>query len=270
MVDPPTYHLFVAEDRQLTILPGFAAGHAAVFTQRAPYKETPNEDAAALLHAGGGRGAIVVADGCGGMADGAEASRLAIRSLRDTVDAMGSEGSLRSAILDGIERANSEVQALGSGAGTTVVAVELDGDWLRAYNVGDSQALVVGGRGKVKLQTSPHSPVGYAVEAGVISEQEAILHEDRHIVSNVVGSRDTRIEIGPRRRLSRRDTLVVASDGLFDNLHVEEIVAIIRKGSLEDAANRLVEEVTARMGNADDGQPSKPDDLTFVLFRLEP
>jgi serine/threonine protein phosphatase PrpC len=101
----------------------------------------------------------------------------------------------------------------------------------------------------------------------MISEEEAIHHKDRHIVSNVVGTQDTHIEIGPRRQLAPRDTLLIASDGLFDNLHVEEIVEIIRKGPLAVAARSLVASVTRRMVDSNGENPSKPDDLTFVLFR---
>jgi serine/threonine protein phosphatase PrpC len=86
-------------------------------------------------------------------------------------------------------------------------------------------------------------------------------------VSNVVGSEDAHIEIGPRRQLSPRDTLLIASDGLFDNLHTEEIVELIRKGPLAQAAQNLATSVECRMDGSDEEHPCKPDDLTYVLFR---
>ena len=93
-------------------------------------------------------------------------------------------------------------------------------------------------------------------------------NEDRHIVSNVVGTQDTHIEIGPRRKLSARDTLLIASDGLFDNLHTEEIVELIRKGPLRNAAQNLITCVSRRMEDPSEEHPCKPDDVTFVLFRV--
>jgi protein phosphatase len=69
-------------------------------------------------------------------------------------------------------------------------------------------------------------------------------------------------------QLAPRDTVLLASDGLFDNLYIDEIVDTIRSGPLAVAADRLVDRVHARMhgaGTAD--QPCKPDDLTVVLFR---
>ena len=42
----------------------------------------------------------------------------------------------------------------------------------------------------------------------------------------------------------------------------------IRKGPLSAAARRIAHNARQRMSHAEEGQPSKPDDLTFVAFRL--
>ena len=113
-------------------------------------------------------------------------------------------------------------------------------------------------------------PVGVdlvVVQSGLLDEQEALHHDERHIVSNVVGAVDMRIEIGPEVELARRDTLLLATDGLLDNLTPEEIVEMVRKGPLGPAARRLAAVARARMERPEGGRPSKPDDLTFVLFR---
>jgi PPM family protein phosphatase len=69
-------------------------------------------------------------------------------------------------------------------------------------------------------------------------------------------------------QLAARDTVLLASDGLFDNLFIDEIVDAIRSGPLVAAADRLVERVQERMKGSDKSdQPCKPDDLTVVLFR---
>jgi serine/threonine protein phosphatase PrpC len=246
----------------------FAGGRVAYFSQRCPCKETANEDALALLPTGERSGIMVVADGCGGMAQGELAARTAVEALQLHVDRVEEDGSnRRTSILDGMEAANLCVQALGVGAATTMAVVEIDHDKIRPYHVGDSTILMVGNRGRVKLYTTAHSPVGYAVMAGVLDEREAILHEDRHLVSNVLGSLDAHIEIGSQRLMNCRDTILIGSDGLFDNLHVEEIVEVVRKGPLQECAERLAEMATQRMSQLQDDVPCKPDDLTFILFR---
>ena len=109
--------------------------------------------------------------------------------------------------------------------------------------------------------------MGYAVEAGLMNEAEALHHEDRHLVSNTIGAPDMRIEVGPVVRLAPRDTVLLASDGLTDNLRGAEIVEIVRKGPLREAAARLANTAQRRMNTERESRPSKPDDLTFLLFR---
>lgn len=243
---------------------------AAVFSARCREKETPNEDAAALVHVNGEAGILVVADGLGGSPAGEQASCLAIRELIASIrEAPGDDPSLRAAILNGIENANRAVSELGIGAATTMAIAEIRGRTVRPYHVGDSMVLVVGQRGKLKLQTVSHSPVGYAVEAGLLDETEAMHHDQRHLVSNVIGTPDMRIEVGSTVEMARYDTLLLATDGLFDNLHTDEIVERIRKGPLKRVLRTLVEDCHRRMETPEEGQPSKPDDLTFIAYRLQ-
>ncbi|MCO6046394.1 protein phosphatase 2C domain-containing protein [Aeoliella sp. ICT_H6.2] len=245
-----------------------AGRRVAVVSQRSPGKETANEDSAAVIPWGDNAAVLVVADGLGGQALGEQASALAVRRIRLSLQqADPAFAMLRSAILNGIEAANRDVIDLGRGAATTLAVVELSGSTIRPYHVGDSGILAFGGRGKMKLQTTAHSPVGYGVEAGLIDESDAMHHEDRHVVSNVVGTPDLRIEIGPERKLAARDTLLLASDGLFDNLHLAEIVELARKGPVHKACEKLRSTARARMDTPVDGQPSKADDLTIVVCR---
>lgn len=256
-------HMAVAEIHSL------ATGQTATYSARCPERDSPNEDAAALIPFGNDSGVLAVADGLGGGLAGERAATLAVECLRTAIEEGLTNGlMLRTAILNGCETANQEVLALGLGAATTLAVVEILGRTVRPYHVGDSTILVVGGGGKIKLQTTPHSPVGFAVEAGMLDEGDAIHHDDRHVVSNVIGSLEMKIEIGPPVELAPRDTVMVASDGVFDNLHVAETVEHVRKGRLVDVAARLATSARSRMKGWEQTQPSKPDDLTFILFRL--
>lgn len=169
----------------------FLGGSVVIFTTRSPQKETPNEDVAALWPVGLTSGVLAVADGLGGHAGGERASRLATEAIQKSLQAAppaaeGEPTDLRAAILDGIEAANQTVRDLGTGAATTMALVEIQDRTIRPYHVGDSAILVTGQRGKVKLQTIPHSPIGYAVEAGLMKEEEAIHHEARHVISSTL------------------------------------------------------------------------------------
>ena len=254
-------HMDVVQSRD------FAGGTAVFISRRDPHKQTPNEDAIALLPVREHAGVLAIADGCGGQANGQLASQLAIQALAEALRSCDPAGSLRAPILDGFESAISRVRQLGTGAATTLIAIEISDGVLRTYHVGDSQALLVGSRGKLKLQTQSHSPVGYAMEAGTLSEQAALQHEDRHLVSNVIGSEGSHIDMGLPRQFDKQDTLIIGSDGLFDNLRQDEIVQLIRKGPLTSVATTLADVVARRMGSETADIPSKPDDLAFIIYR---
>lgn len=245
-------------------------GSAAVLTRRCPGKEGPNEDALAVLPFSADASLLVVADGVGGLGNGDQAARIGIEAIQQALfAAQGSDQQLRTAVLDGIDAANRKILDRGVRSAATLALVELASTGIRPYHVGDSMILILGGRGKVKLQTVSHSPVGYGLESGLLNEQEAMFHEDRHLVSNMIGCPGMRIEIGPWRHLAARDTLLIASDGLVDNLHVEEIFERIRRGSLPEVARRLADDAQRRMREGESPHPSKPDDLTLILFRID-
>jgi serine/threonine protein phosphatase PrpC len=244
------------------------SGSVAVYCSRSPGREGPNEDAAALIPAAPDHCVLVLADGFGGHPAGAQAAEIAVRSVERLVcAATPTDDSLRSAIVDGFETANQEVRDLGVGAATTLAVVDIESDRVRSYHVGDSAVLVVGQRGRIKVKSVAHSPVGYAVESGLIDEQEAMNHEERHVVSNMVGSAEMRIEIGPSLALAARDTVLVGTDGLWDNVMFDDVVEQIRKGSLAKSVQKLVADCRSRMTAPTPDLPSKPDDLTVIAFR---
>ncbi len=244
-----------------------AGGEVVYFSNRCPDKQSGNEDTLAIIPVSETCGVLALADGCGGEVQGKEAAALAIQAVVDCVLQSTSPEFIRIAILDGFEKATRQVAGLGGGAATTLVVVEIQGKQLRTYHVGDSQAMLVGGRGKVKFITMAHSPVSFAQEAGYLTEDEAIAHEDRNIISNALGAEGTYIDVGLPRSLAARDTLVIGSDGLYDNLTMSEIVDLVRKDSIEKAVEKTREAVESRMRGSQANQPCKPDDLSMILFR---
>ena len=265
-----TPQLFLAAHMACGAEIAFAGGSVAYFAAPSPDRTGPNEDAFALLSVNESIGVLVLADGCGGQANGQLASQLAVEALTETLAGGLASSGLRSPILDGFELAMQRVRQLGTGAATTLLAVEIAHGKLRTYHVGDSQAMLVSNRGNIKLLTQAHSPIGYAVESGMMSESVALEHEDRHLVSNLVGVDDAHIDVGLMREISPRDTLLLASDGLFDNLRIQEIAELIRKGPLLAALESVRSLASQRMQAACDPEatePGKLDDLSLLLYR---
>jgi PPM family protein phosphatase len=252
-----------------------AGGEAAVFSARCPGKETANEDAMAVAALSASSAVLILADGMGGGRAGEAAARAAVEivaaalgPLRElAAENQMEESTLRAAVLNGIEQANAAVKSQGNGSATTLVVAAIHDGSVRTFHVGDSPAMLIGGRGRVKFATVSHSPVGLAVEAGVLDADDAMHHEDRHLVLNMLGSDAMRIEMGSPTPLAPHDRLLLASDGLTDNLTDAEIVEMARFGSALSAAGHLAEAALQRMSHPQPGQPSKPDELSLILFR---
>lgn len=242
-------------------------GTVAVRSTRAPDKDGPNEDAAALVPVTDDSLVLAVADGVGGSPGGFEASALAVETLGRTLSKASESDGLREAILNAVEAANEKILSSGKRSATTLVVAEVSRRQLRCYHVGDSELIAVGQRGRIKQRIIAHSPTGFAVEAGLLDEEEAVQHEQRHVLFNVIGAPNMRVDISSSIELALRDTVLLTSDGVLDNLYIDEIVQIIRAGPLNRAADRLIEAARERMVNGKSSEPSKPDDATIVLYR---
>jgi len=263
--------IFIGQNKPKCFVTNIANGSAAICTSRSPDKSTINEDASALIPVDKQSSVLVIADGAGGMRCGEKASELAITTLIDAIErSIKDKTELRESILNGIEQANKDILALGIGAATTISVVEQVGINVRTYHVGDSEIIVMGQRGRLIHQTIPHSPIGYALEAGLIDADEALHHDERHFVSNLLGTTDMHIAIGPMIKLAKYDTVLLSSDGLTDNFSSDTIINTIRKGRLSASARKLFKQTLEHMQSSKDEVISKPDDITIISYRPYP
>ena len=176
-----------------------------------PYQE----DSWALRTLGDGSLLAVVADGMGGHAGGAIASKLAVEAF---VHALEQGGGLA----DGLREANEAVGkgAVGkpdlAGMGATLVAAQVRGDEVRWISVGDSPFFLVSA-GKLERLNADHSmapQIDAMLKRGLLTEDEAIHHPARHTLREaVMGEPLTLIDKG-RRRLGADAKLLLCSDGV--------------------------------------------------------
>ncbi len=257
---------FNAEDDEPEII-SLEHGELACFSVRSPVKETPNEDALAIIPVDNETTILVVADGMGGMPAGEQASMVVVESIVYSLEGASSQSQIREAIIDGIDAANKNIQELKSGSGSTVSVAEIYQNQLRTYHVGDSLILLTSSHGNIKYQSMSHSPIGYALECGVIDQHHAMIHRERNLISNYVGAPDMHIQIGPILELAAQDTLILSSDALSDNLYEQEISEFIRKGPLIDGVNEMITVCKQNMLEPLPDRLCHPDDLTFICFR---
>lgn len=256
-------------DSDMVELVDLSSGQAAIYSRRCPSRElSPNEDSACIIEVTESRSILAVADGVGGGVAGHRASKCVVEQLAKScleveIDSRHGRKGLRGEVIDGIEIANGEILSWGVGSATTLTAVELHESSFRYFHVGDSGAMLTSNRGTIRFSTIGHAPVAQAVAIGMLDSEEALDHEDRNLITNCIGSSEMSIELGIFQPMSIRDTLTIASDGLFDNLTKQEIAEFIRKGDLLEQATKLVQAVESRMQS----EVGKPDDLTVICYR---
>jgi len=213
-----------------------------------PYQE----DSWRLSTLGDGSLLAVVADGMGGHAGGATASKLAVEAFVHAVEQGGG-------LADGLDDANAAVGrgAAGkselAGMGATLVGVHLRGDEVRWISVGDSPFYLVEG-GKLERLNADHSmapQIDQMVKRGMLTQEEADHHPGRHTLREaVMGEPLTLIDKGSRR-LGPDARLLVCSDGV-QSLKPEQI--------LSQAALPVDRIISAVLGAAKDHQ----DNITVV------
>ena len=239
-------------------------GICATRYTRSHIKSGPNEDACLVLQLDADHAILSVADGVGGHPLGEQASQHQVTLLREMLSHPDVDPeNLRNPILNAIETCNRELLSEGKGSVTTVTVVEISCNRIRPYHVGDSSVLLVGQRGRIRLQTVSHSPVALGIEAGLLTPDQALRNHSRNIVLNLVGTQQMRIEVGATQSLARFDTLLLCSDGLTDNMELDAIAATIASGPVDRCMDTLHDNCQSIM-HSDTGYP---DDLSLIAYR---
>ena len=94
-----------------------------------------------------------------------------------------------------------------------------------------------------------------------------MIHPNRHVINNIIGMPGMWIDIGKPIQLADLDTVILASDGLWDNLYRDEVAELAGNWSLLMAAKEILRRVTERMKRERGSEFGKPDDLSFILYR---
>jgi protein phosphatase len=143
--------------------------------------------------------------------------------------------------------------------GTTVVVGFLINDLLHCVNVGDSRAYLIRPPRTVRQVTKDHSYVQELVEHGEIAAIEARTHPMRNIITQNLGA-PTDVQADYRRvRLKKGDYVLFCTDGLYESVPDELILAELSKASnLNQACERLVSQANAMGGR---------DNITIVIVR---
>ena len=132
--------------------------------------------------------------------------------------------------------------------GTTIVTVAIFDNQVVVYNIGDSSAYGLTKDNVMNVVTVEDSFVGALISAGVITEEEAKSHPEKHVLTQALATRDN-IDLHTfTDDLSNYDYFLLCSDGLTNMIEKEEIQNIVRNGELSIAVNKLIDKCVERGG----------------------
>lgn len=206
----------------------------------------------------------LVADGMGGHAGGEIASRLAADVISDTY--YGSTLAPAEALGEAFRAANRAIHEAARqqpdlrGMGTTCTALVLQGGHAFSAHVGDSRLYLLR-RERLYHLSEDHSLVREMVRQGLLTDQEARHHEDKHVILRALGIRPS-VEVAvwaAPMAVQPGDTYLLCSDGLYDLIDDDEIQEAMARPVPAEACRHLVALARARGG---------PDNITVGLLRL--
>lgn len=174
---------------------------------------------------------MAVCDGMGGHESGEVAAHIVVQTLMD-----GFQREAKPTVPDPyqflqkyLKHAHSAVHKyatkhyLADSPRTTVVVCMIQKSVAYWAHAGDSRLYLLRG-GKLLAQTRDHSRMRLLLDAGLITPAAIATHPDRNkVYSCLGGSQPPEIEYSRKTPLLAGDVLLLCSDGLWNNLSIEDI-----------------------------------------------
>lgn len=217
----------------------------------------PNQDSIRVVRPGASLGRsplLVIADGMGGYAGGAVASRLVVECFSQTY-LQSTENADPLQVLQ--TAAQASLQALKDRAGqdaylermgSTVVAAIVTDEAVHLLNIGDSRAYLVNRQG-IRQISYDHSLVGEQLRQGLITEAQVRVHPRRNVLSVSLHVQRSSVEafvgVFPWQM---DDSLVLCSDGLWGPVTEPIMRTAVLQNSPQRAAERLIGLANANFG----------------------
>ncbi len=208
---------------------------------------------------------LIVCDGMGGHEGGEIASRLAVETINNHFEHLGSDFNPKEELIKAIEKANFVIIEAGktrkelAEMGSTVVMALIKDDFAYTANLGDSRIYLIK-NGSISQITKDHSLVQQMIDSDLISPEEAQHHPKKNVITKALGIEDNvEPEIIKPFKLTPNDCLILCTDGLTNHVNDEEILALCISNSSQDAAEKLVDLANERGGT---------DNITVQILKV--
>lgn len=215
-----------------------------------------NEDYLEVLKLEEDMSLLIVADGMGGHNKGEVASKLAtemvIEAIKEDcklkIEQIKSDPKLGALCLtEAIRKSNAIVYGKSMeedffGMGTTLVCALIVKGKLLISNVGDSRCYILR-NANLKQLTKDNSYVQELVESGAISQEEALHHAKKNVITRAVGTDSSVVVDNYEYSLYKGDRILLCTDGLSNMLMDEDIQNILNTNmDIESCGDLLIEE----------------------------
>lgn len=187
---------------------------------------------------------IVLCDGMGGHGHGEVASKIVAESVFETLAHSSKEFSaddLQYALDNALITLNNvDTYNDSKKMGTTLVVAVINNNNVLVGHVGDSRCYLFDENCIKKFRTKDHSKVAEAVEAEILTEEEAFTSQYKNILTRSVmaGKIDVKIDID-RLDVNNKDRLLLCTDGIVDALRDDELAAILVNRNVDEALSMI-------------------------------
>ena len=217
-------------------------------------RKEKNDDAVSVSKNKQGAVIGIVCDGVGSHSNAAYSSNYIVSTLEKEWQDLtfANFNNMKNWLYDRIENLNTELYNKSKDnqkkMGTTIVTVAIFDNQVVVYNIGDSSAYGLTKDNVMNVVTVEDSFVGALISAGVITEEEAKSHPEKHVLTQALATRDN-IDLHTFiDDISNYDYFLLCSDGLTNMIEKEEIQNIVRNGELSIAVNKLIDKCVERGG----------------------
>lgn len=198
-----------------------------------------------------------VSDGAGGHPKGQMAAKTVSEEIIKIFDSEKFEP------IEAIEKVNDKVIDLKVGAKCTFAFATIENHFFRCHSVGDSEIVYWNSNGNEVFSNVPHSSVGYQIKAGSLDQEESLDDPERHYVMNLMGDESVRIDSSSKISMKKGHTVLIGTDGIFDNISHGALKEIVAKGNFE----KSFEDISNLCSTQDESTWKKDDDIAFLLIR---
>ncbi|MBF0780653.1 MULTISPECIES: Stp1/IreP family PP2C-type Ser/Thr phosphatase [unclassified Granulicatella] len=231
-------------------------------------KRLNNEDYLGVEKNKENRALYVLCDGVGGNKAGEVASKMVVNYLKQKWQKTSffSANDIRQWMLTTIEEVNKLVYERSKqfldlkGMSTTLVCASTFDNQLIVSHVGDSR-LYIYRTPELKQITKDHTLVRDLLDLGGLSEEEALNHPMKHVITRAVGSKDSLIIDITQVSLQSQDYILLCSDGLTDMLSDDDISSSFKEWKpIEERVKKWIEQANLAGGR---------DNISIILIHYK-